>query len=149
MSACSAAWHVLLQKPCLLQDRYIIKLTVASQSSMAYSGTSMVCPIYTPQPSTHYQMLYNLFISCLVPTNAKERQIWIHRGTISANGCVPVTCGTFQGLWCLSNPLKKYLTHRSNIQYYTIHTDYEYTHNGCVPWRLGWFQIFWFLCVIH
>ena len=34
--------------------------------------------------------------------------------------CVPITYGTFQDPQSLSNPHKKYWTHRSNIQYYTI-----------------------------
>ena len=47
-------------------------------------------------------------------------QIWFKELLYQENGCVPITYGTFQDQQGLSYPHKKYWTHRSIIQYYTI-----------------------------
>ena len=45
---------------------------------------------------------------------------WFKELLYQENGCVPITYGTFHDPQGLSYPHKKYWTHRSIIQYYTI-----------------------------
>ena len=71
-------------------------------------------------PSVHYPLLYNHLKSSPHPKTCLICHEWhkelLHKG----NGCVPVTYSTFQDPQGLSYPQKKYWTHRSIIQYYTI-----------------------------
>ena len=71
-------------------------------------------------PSVHYPVLYYHLESCPYPKaclicNARFKELLYQK-----NGCVPITYGTFQDPQGLSYPHKKYWTHRSIIQYYTI-----------------------------
>ena len=71
-------------------------------------------------PSVHFPVLYNHLESSPYP---KAGLIWHARFKellYQENGCVPITYGTFQDPQGLSYPHKKYWTHQSIIQYYTI-----------------------------
>ena len=95
----------------------------ASQSRMVHSKTHRVCPIHTRN------------IGPIGPLSSTIPSPWIeslHKGRshmqgmhdrellYKENGCVATTYGTFQDPQGLSYPHKKYWTHRSIIQYYTI-----------------------------
>ena len=71
-------------------------------------------------PSVHYPVLYHHLELSPYP---KAGLIWPKRFKellYQENGCVPITYGTFKYPEGLSYPHKKYWTHRSIIQYYTI-----------------------------
>ena len=52
---------------------------------------------------------------------------WFKELLYQENGCVPITYGAFQHPQGLSYPHKKYWTHRSNSQYYTITLNLVFT----------------------
>ena len=88
---------------------YCTRKIAASWSRMIHPKTHRVCPFYTGilDPSVQYAILY------------RHIYIYIWHGWFKEllhqeNGCVPITYGPFH------DPQKKYWTHRSNIQYYTI-----------------------------
>ena len=71
-------------------------------------------------PSVHYPVLYHHLESSPCPKaglicHARYKELLYQK-----NGCVPITYGTFWNPQGLSYPHKKYWTHRSIIQYYTI-----------------------------
>ena len=94
----------------------------ASQSRTVHSKTHRVCPIHTrnigpigPLSST----IPSPWIESL-PKGRSHMACAIPRATVPGNGWVPITYGTFKHPQGLSYPHKKYWTHRSIIQYYTI-----------------------------
>ena len=60
---------------------------------------------------------------------------WFKELLYQENGCVPNTYSTFQDPQGLSYPHKKYWTHQSNIQYYTI------TLNRVLTQRQVWYAM--------
>ena len=107
--------------------------------------------------SVHYPVVYHHIESSPKPKAGQICRAWLKELLYRENGCVPITYGTFQDPQGLSYPHKKYWTHRSNIQYYTItlhwvltqrrvwyakHDFKEllYQKNGCVPITYGTFQ---------
>ena len=71
-------------------------------------------------PSVQYPVLYHHLELSPYP---KAGFIWHARFKellYEENGCVPITYGTFQDPEGLSYPHKKYWTHQSIIEYYTI-----------------------------
>ena len=101
---------------------YCTRKMAASQSRTVYSKTQRVCPIHTrnigpigPLSTT----IQSPWIES-IPKGMSDMPCMIHRATVPGNGCVPITYRTFQDPKGLSYPHKKYLTHRSIIQYYTI-----------------------------
>ena len=102
---------------------YCTRKMAASQSRTVHSKTHRVCPIHT------------INIGPIGPLSSTIPSPWIeslHKGRshmqgmhdrellYKENGCVATTYGTFQDPQGLSYPHKKYWTHRSIIQYYTI-----------------------------
>ena len=71
-------------------------------------------------PSVYYPVLYYHIESSPYPKASFICHVWFKELLYQGNGCVPITYGTFQGPQGLSYPHKKYWTHRSIIQYYTI-----------------------------
>ena len=71
-------------------------------------------------PSVHYPVLYHHLKSSPYPKAGLICHAWFKELLYQENGCVPITYGTFQDPQGLSYPHKKYWTHRSIIQYYTI-----------------------------
>ena len=71
-------------------------------------------------PSVHYPVLYHHLESSPYPKAGLICLAWFIELLCQENGCVPITYGTFQDPQSLSYPHKKYWTHRSIIQYYTI-----------------------------
>ena len=71
-------------------------------------------------PSIHYPVLYHHLESSTYPKAGLICLAWFMQLLCQENGCVPITYGTFQDPQGLSYPHKKYWTHRSIIQYYTI-----------------------------
>ena len=71
-------------------------------------------------PSVYYPVLYHHLESSPYPKAGLICSAWFKELLYKENGCVPITYGTFQDPQGLSYPHKKYWTHRSNIQYYTI-----------------------------
>ena len=71
-------------------------------------------------PSVHYPVLYHRLESSLYHKAGLICHAWFKELLYQKNGCVPTTYGTFQDPQGLSYPHKKYWTHRSIIQYYTI-----------------------------
>ena len=61
---------------------------------------------------------------------------WFKELLYQENGCVPITYGTFQNKQGRLYPPKKYWTHRSNIQYYTI------TLNGVLTQGQVWYAMY-------
>ena len=71
-------------------------------------------------PSVHYPVLYHHLESSPYIKACLICHAWFKELLYQENGCVPITYGTFQDPQGLSYPCKKYCTHRSIIQYYTI-----------------------------
>ena len=71
-------------------------------------------------PSVHYPVLYHHLESSPYPKAGLICHAWFKELLYQENGCVPITYGTFQDPQGLSYLHKKYWTHRSIIQYYTI-----------------------------
>ena len=71
-------------------------------------------------PSVHHPVLYHHLESSPYPKAGLVCHAWFKELLYLVNGCVPITCGTFQDPLGLSYPHNKYWTHRSIIQYYTI-----------------------------
>ena len=71
-------------------------------------------------PSVHYPVLYHHLKSSPYPKACLICHAWFKELLYQENGCVPITYSTFQDPQDLSYPHKKYWTHRSIIQYYTI-----------------------------
>ena len=101
----------------------------ASQSRTVHSKTHRVCPVHTINigpigplsstiPSPWIESLPKAGLVC----HARFKELLYQE-----NGCVPITYGTFQDPQGLSCPHKKYWTHRSIIQYYTITLNWVLT----------------------
>ena len=71
-------------------------------------------------PSVHYPVLYHHLESSPYPKAGLICHASFKELLYQENGCVPITNGTFQDPQGLSYPHKKYWTHRSIIQYYSI-----------------------------
>ena len=71
-------------------------------------------------PSVHYPVLYHHLESSTYPKAGFICHAPFKELLYQENGCVPITYGTFQDPQGLSYPHKKYWTHPSVIQYYTI-----------------------------
>ena len=71
-------------------------------------------------PSVHYPLLYHHLESSTYPKAGFICHARFKELLYQENWCVPITYGTFQDPQCLSYPHKKYWSHRSIIQYYTI-----------------------------
>ena len=71
-------------------------------------------------PSVHYPVLYHHLESSPYPKADLISHAWFKELLYQENGCVPITYSLFQDPQDLSYPHKKYWTHRSIIQYYTI-----------------------------
>ena len=71
-------------------------------------------------PSVYYPVLYYHLESSPYPKADLICHAWFKELLYQESGCVPITYGTFQDPEGLSYPHKKYWTHRSNSQYYTI-----------------------------
>ena len=71
-------------------------------------------------PSVEYPVLYHHLEWSPYPRAGLICHAWFKELLYQENGCVPITYGAFQDQQGLSYPHKKYWTHRSNIQYYTI-----------------------------
>ena len=74
----------------------------------------------TLDPSVQYSVLYHHLESSPYPKTGLICYAYFKELLYQENGCVPITYGTFQDPQGLSYPHKKYWTHRSIIQYYTI-----------------------------
>ena len=103
---------------------YCTRKMAASQSRTVHSKTHRISPIHTrnigpidPLSST----IPSHWIESL-PKGRSHMPCMIQRATVPGqeNGCVPITYGTFKDPQGLSHPHKKYWTHWSIIQYYTI-----------------------------
>ena len=71
-------------------------------------------------PSVYYPVLYHHLESSPYPKAGFICHARFKELLYQENGCVPITYGTLQDPQGLSYPNKKYWTHRSIIQYYTI-----------------------------
>ena len=71
-------------------------------------------------PSVHYPVLYHHLELSPYPKAGLICHARFKELLYQENGCVPITYGTIQDPQGLSYPHKKYWTHRSIIQYYTI-----------------------------
>ena len=71
-------------------------------------------------PSVHYPVLYHHLELSPYPKAGLICHARFKELLYQENGCVPITYGTFQYPQGLCYPHKKYWTHRSVIQYYTI-----------------------------
>ena len=107
-------------------------------------------------PSVHYPVLYHHLESSPYAKAELICHAWFKELLYQGNGCVPITYGTFQDPQGLSYPHKKYWTHLSIIQYYTItlnrvltqrqvwyamhDSELLYQQNGCVPITCGTFE---------
>ena len=78
-------------------------------------------------PSVHYPVLYHHLESSPYPRAGLICHAWFKELLYQENGCVPITYDTFQEPQGLSYPHKKYWTHRSIIQYYTITLNWVLT----------------------
>ena len=78
-------------------------------------------------PSVHHPVLYNHLESSIYPKAGLICHAGFKELLYQENGCVPITYGTFQDPQGLSYPHKKYWTHRSIIQYYTITLNWVLT----------------------
>ena len=81
----------------------------------------------TLDPSVHYPVLYHHLESSPYQKAGLIRYGRFKELLYQENGCVPITYGTFQDPEGLSYPHKKYWTHRSIIQYYTITLNWVLT----------------------
>ena len=86
-------------------------------------------------PSVHYPLLYHHLESSPYPKAGLICHAWFKELLYQENDCVPITYGTLQDPQGLSYPHKKYWTHRSNIQYYTI------TLNRVLTQRQVWYAM--------
>ena len=71
-------------------------------------------------PSVQYPVLYHHLELSPYAKAGLICHAWFKELLYQENGCVPITYGIFQDPQGRSYPHKKYWTHRSNIQYYTI-----------------------------
>ena len=71
-------------------------------------------------PSVQYPVIYHHLESSPYAKAGLICNAWFKELLCQENGCVPITYGTFQDPQGVSYQHKKYWTHRSNIQYYTI-----------------------------
>ena len=71
-------------------------------------------------PSVRYSVLYHHVESSPYAKAGVKCHAWFKKLLYQNNGCVIITYGTFQDPQGQSYPHKKYCTHRSIIQYYTI-----------------------------
>ena len=71
-------------------------------------------------PSVQYPVLYHHLESSPYAKAGLICHAWFKELLYKEKGSVPMTYGTFQDPQGLSYPHKKYCTHRSIIQYYTI-----------------------------
>ena len=78
-------------------------------------------------PSVHYPVLYHHLESSPFPKAGLICHARFKELLYQENGCVRITYGTFQDPQGLSYPHKKYWTHRSIIQYYTITLNWVLT----------------------
>ena len=78
-------------------------------------------------PSVYYPVLYYHLESSPYPKADIICHAWFKELLYQENDCVPITYSTFQDPQGLSYPYKKYLTHRSNSQYYTITLNHVLT----------------------
>ena len=78
-------------------------------------------------PSVHFPVLYHHLESSPYPKAGLICHVRFKELLYESNGCVPNTYSTFQDPQCLSYPHKKYWTHRSIIQYYTITLNWVLT----------------------
>ena len=86
-------------------------------------------------PLVHYPVLYHHFESSPYTNAGLICHAWFKELLYLKNGCVPITYGTFQDPQGLSYPHKKYWTHWSNSQYYTI------TLNRVLTQRQVWYAM--------
>ena len=132
----------------------------ASQSRTVHSKTHRVFPIHTRNIGPIGLLsstIPSLWIESLHKGRSHMQGMHDRELLYQENGCVPITYGTFQDPQGLSYPHKKYWTHRSIIQYYTVtlesnpypkadhicHAWFKellYQENGCVPITYGTFQ---------
>ena len=78
-------------------------------------------------PSVHYPVLYHHLELSPCPKAGPICHARFKDLLYQENGCVPMTYGTFWDPQGLSYPHKKYWTHRSIIQYYTITLNWVLT----------------------
>ena len=79
------------------------------------------------EPSIHYPVLNHHLQLSPYPKAGLICHARFKELLYQKNGCVPITYGTFQDPQGLSYPHKKYWTHRSIIQYYTITLNWVLT----------------------
>ena len=108
----------------------------SNHAPTVHSKTHRVCPIHQEilDPSAQYPVLNHLESS----PYPKAGLVWHERFKellFQENGCVPITYGTFQYPRGLSYWHKKYWTHWSVIQYYTI------TLNPALIQRQVWYAM--------
>ena len=132
MSVCSAALHFLLQhsfsaaKLAFVADM-IQRATVPGKwlrpNHVRYIPRPTGSVLSTQEildPSVHYPVLYDHLESRPYPKAGLICHARFKELLYQENGCVPITYSTFQDPQGLSYPHKKYLTHQSIIQFYTI-----------------------------
>ena len=78
-------------------------------------------------PLVHYPVLYHRLESSPYPKAGLICYAWLKELLCQENSCLPITYSTFQDPQGLSYPHKKYWTHRSIIQYYTITLNWVLT----------------------
>ena len=79
-------------------------------------------------PSVQYPVLHHHLESSPYAKAGLICHAWFKDLLYQENGCVPITYSIFQDPQGLSYPHKKYWTHRSIIQYYTITLNRVLTH---------------------
>ena len=132
MSVCSAVLHFLLQhsfsaaKLAFVADM-IQRATVPGKwlrpNHVRYIPKPTGSVLSTQEildPSVHYPVLYHHLESSPYPKAGLICHARFKELLYQENGCVPITYSTFQDPQGLSYPHKKYWTHQSIIQYYTI-----------------------------
>ena len=108
--------------PCMIQRATVLGKWLRP-NHVQYIPRPTGSVLSTPEildPSVQNPVLYCHLESSPHPKAGLICHAWFKEPLYQENGCVPITYGTFQDPQGLSYQHKKYWTHQSNIQYYTI-----------------------------
>ena len=107
---------------CMIQGA-IVPRKLLRPNHVRYNPKFTGCVLSTQEildPSVQYPVLYHHLESSPYAKAGVICHAWFKELLYQESGCVPITYDTFQDPQGLSHPHKKYWTHRSIIQYFTI-----------------------------